>query len=80
MSHNATAASARPNLKSTESRGTALAMVTAGSEVFLGITMTGYLLHFNYPQPIALRCLANRRKRQKLGDIRGLRKELSSQE
>lgn len=77
MFHNAIAASARPNLKSMESRGTALAMVTTGSEVLLEITMTGYLLHFNYPQPIALRCLANRRKRQKLWDIRGLRKQLS---
>lgn len=77
MSYNAIAALSRPNLKSTESRGSALAMVTAGSEVLLEITITGYLLHFNYPQPITPRCLANRRKRQKFWDIRGLRKQLS---
>lgn len=77
VSRDAIAALSRPNLKFTESRGSALAMVTAGSEVLLEITITGYLLHFNYPQPITLRCLANRRKRQKLWDIRGLRKQLS---
>lgn len=79
VSHDAIAALSRPNLKSTESRGSALAMVTAGFEVLLEITITGYLLHFNYPQPITLRCLANCRKRQKLWDIRGLRKQLSWQ-